>query len=169
MPSQLALQRKADKMMQDLCADPQASVRREAAQSKVLLDAVEVRSHSTLACTLFLYLVCMLVCMFHKVHWLLAAMAVGATHISFLLSTLQFLTLLSMAWPLWEYRIHAQLEPEMSFFCATYLTLVGCEHIHECIVKVKADDGEDAEEDEKQQHELMWTLDEEVVADCMQR
>lgn len=137
MPSQLALQRKADKMMQDLCADPQASVRREAAQSKVLLDAVEVRSHSTLACTLFLYLVCMLVWMFHAVHCLLAAMAVGATHIS--------------------------------FFCAAYFTLVGCEHMRKCVVKVKADDGEDAEEDEKQQHELMWTLDEEVVADCMQR
>lgn len=59
------------------------------------------------------------------------------------------------------------LQSDMSCFCEAQDTLICHHHMYGCVVK--ADDGEDAEDDAKQQQEHMWTLHEEVVADCMHR
>ena len=81
---------------------------------------------------------------------------------------LQFLTLLDCVGPFWSFVV-ACTTSEMSCFCLAWVTLVHWQHVCECVVKVKADSDEDADEDAKQQQEHMWTLDEEIEADCMQR
>ena len=96
------------------------------------------------------------------------AVAVSAAHASWLLSKLQFLTLLDCVGPFWSFLV-ACTTLEMSCFRPAWVTLVHWQHMCECDVKVKADSDEDADEDAKQHQEYMWTLGEDIEADCMQR
>lgn len=153
--------------MQDLCADPQAGVKREAAHSRLLYDAVEVRSHYMLSCMHALYESQLHV----ECAWLLSSCSGCWCH-SIALPAVKaagpYFAQHHMGFLEFPGCMH-NLQLEISCFCAAQVTLICHHHKYGCVVKVKADDDEDAEEAAKQQQEYMWTLDEEVVADCMQR